>query len=180
MALFSAIALALGLYRLLTFYRIFGIDIVNYIEASEILQAQFFALLGIILIVATSCLFIIALMTNEIKFSEPDSINIYLRKYDNFGLYKLGSIFIGAITILFVASGAASSSDAKDLLNDKGLRNVVLIMGNDSIKTNNTLIYVGKTRNYVFLYNRRILQSRILKTDDIKEIKIQRAITSHK
>ena len=173
LAFFSIAALALALYRLLLFYSVFGIDIANYIDITEVLQAQFFPLFIIVFLGTFFLLSIVAVITDKVKVFDPNSIREFFQNYDNFGLFKILAIITMPFFMLYFIGGSLSAGHGRNMIAGKGLRKVVLVMGKDSIKTDSTIIYVGRTKGYVFLYNRSTKKSRILKAEKVDEVIVE-------
>jgi hypothetical protein len=174
LALLTVAALALGLFRLFTFYNAFGIDILQFIDPSEILQTQFFSILGVIVAVSFIFLMSVPFFDKSVKFSKLESIKAYFEGLSNFQTYGLFAIFLVGITVVFMCGGSLSRMDADNIISGKHLRKVVLLLNKGYIVTDTTLVYVGKTKNYVFVYNRKTEVSSVIKMENIKEIKIYR------
>ena len=74
------------------------------------------------------------------------------------------------ISIILVA-GMTSRQNARKVLNGVDKTYVTLVTDSTAIKTNTTLLYLGKTKAYVFLYDKKHRESRVMKVEDLKEIK---------
>ncbi|MDB5136723.1 MAG: hypothetical protein JWP37_3326 [Mucilaginibacter sp.] len=81
------------------------------------------------------------------------------------------NIFIG-ILVFALWYGIFESFANYAVLNDnvKHINFIMSLRNGEKIKTNNNLIYAGRTKNYWFLYNRKTHFVRALKNDNVSII----------
>ena len=101
-----------------------------------------------------------------------------------FGILSLS--FIHAVNdsksfpyLLYIALAILSYSimyafeDAYEILEKTDLKKYELQINDNTIKTDSTLHYLGKSKNFIFLYNSAENSSEIWKTDDLRKIRIE-------
>jgi hypothetical protein len=67
-----------------------------------------------------------------------------------------------------------SATDALGVKNNKpGNRVTITYNGGEQLHTNDTTVFIGRTKNFTFLYNRYARQKAVIKNDDIKIITFQ-------
>lgn len=96
------------------------------------------------------------------------------RENENVTKYS-SAIFIAAIafTVLYVVSIAARNQAV--MLVDAGPnQNVYLTTEKKSISTTKDFIFVGKTKNYLFFYDKKIKRSEVIKYDDVKSLNFEK------
>jgi len=79
-------------------------------------------------------------------------------------------LFILFSIILMMSSLGFGSAHIKLEVNDT--RKYTFILEDETVSTDKNLIYVGKTLEYIFLYNKEKDMSRIIKTDILKEMRV--------
>lgn len=65
------------------------------------------------------------------------------------------------------------TSDAYKILENKDKLNYTLVFKEKTYYTNKNLKYIGKTENYLFLYNLKSNRTTILKNDELIKISIK-------
>lgn len=88
-----------------------------------------------------------------------------LKKYELHFWFYLGAIFI--LFHMFTPVKASLS-----IKNNKADLNYLIITNNDTIKTDDNIHYIDKTVDYTFVYYVRDKRTRILKNENIKEVKV--------
>lgn len=170
LALFSIVAISFGFYRLYRFYMVFGINITSYIDLSEVLQLDYLFLLVIFISIFLFALFGIPASNNKIKISDSNSISNYIQSLSNYEYYKIGLTLIIIFFFILLFGAVFSTTDAHNIKDGKPEYKVIITKEDRTIKSDTILVYVGKTKNYLFLYDRNKKSSLILKMDDIKEL----------
>ncbi len=80
------------------------------------------------------------------------------------------NLYISALCMTFYYSAYESFSSYDVLLNSKPHLHYIFKMNNgQTISTNKTLLYVGRTKNYWFLYNKNTHYTRAFKNDDVSK-----------
>jgi hypothetical protein len=231
--------LVLGFARLVAFYDFFGINIVSYLETTEILQLQFgFFALSAIIIILFSLQLLDSVGKAIKKREEASSIPnppenkdykapwfvknsfrillgfgtaIFVAKnyydYHAIGIIVplhvelmavIGFLFLISldlkhldsaidrlsktdpkaitayvITFLFLILTLAVvlmvRSDAYDILTKKTESEATFVLDSRTITSDSALVYIGKTRNYVFLYDKIKEQAEVIPIDKIND-----------
>jgi hypothetical protein len=251
--LFSVILVLLGLTRLIAYYGFFHIDIVSFIDLTEIIQLQFtFFTIGFIFLILfsvhaldwlgrltsdkervkallstprqdleaqypkanwiskniisilfgilTISTFAIDYFSNKSKgFASPlyaDLLAIFfiitfISAYSGrtlAGIKGLGLLNgkyatllsgIGGLVILMLAAAIYSRNSAFKVMVEKPEYEVTLVL-NDTVKTTKNLIYVGKSKAYIFLYDKDLDQAKVIPTTDIKSMDFKPGLINHK
>lgn len=88
---------------------------------------------------------------------------------------KFQEIFLisGMILSLILLMSALAFRDVYQFSSKPGKAKHIIILENETITTNKNLIYVGKTLDYIFLYNKKDDMARIIKSDKLKEMRIK-------
>jgi hypothetical protein len=98
---------------------------------------------------------------------------ILLNTYSSISNFKYSfySFVISAVFLYVIMSGITSAYKIKDNIDNE----IYTIKYQDNlINTNDTLHFIGKSDNYLFLYDIKSKKSTILSTDGIKEINIKK------
>lgn len=207
-----------GLLRTATFYSIFEIDIISFIEVSEVIQLQYLFFVGIlwaIMILYNSSSSIIRrqyrnkivkiekeLNRNEVSLlalrieldaiskesPNPDIVKIksdleeiidtndHQKSEVSYAKTDLYYLLLGILFVVgFLISTGFAYKDAYNLKNKSNFE-VDFIYNNDTIQTNKTYQYLGRTKNYTFLYDRTKQEATVYANSDIKKIKFKKGI----
>lgn len=238
LALISIGLLIIGFTKQIAYYQFFGVDIVSYLDTTEILQLEFkfFAISFVAILWLVINGLELLKITNEallLKVSKPnivkEEVGFWRRNLDKhpFLLFRLfvlivsfGVIFhdrvflhllntfnveifiallflnyvygqsINVLTgpeltvndnarikiyliILFIAVliGVVifTRRSAYNILTKKPDKEAVLVLEKRTISTDSSTIYIGKTRNYVFLYNKDKELAEVIPADKIED-----------
>jgi hypothetical protein len=88
-----------------------------------------------------------------------------------------GVILLG---LLMVAAAIYSRASAFKIMTEQPDYEATLVLGDRTVVTNKNLIYVGKSKSYVFLYDKDTDQSEVIPTSDIKRMNFRPGLMNHK
>jgi hypothetical protein len=158
-------------------YWSFGINIVQYSDISDFLLAPFRNPKILIFIGGTFLiLYLIGLFNDWMEKKYPklyDQMYIGMDKKEYEKRFsKKGEIFIIVTYILLAASafGRFETKKIKKIL----VPETELSFKDNKFEANDTLIYIGKTNGYVFLYNRTKKQTDVVPIGDVLKIEMKK------
>lgn len=229
--LLTVVLIIVGFLKLISFYSFFGVDIVSYLDVTEIIQLEFkfFAIsfLAIVLFLVylilkadkpdkanstvglnykrsnfgwvlvnyvpifisiNALIMIVSIVIDRIKlhiintfhvdmavffvliFFLPIVVNRIQKNLSYFSpnaanYLRFSSIFVPLIAIVLIVS----RNDAYMILTERPDKEAVLVLEKRTISTGKNLIYIGKTRNYVFLYDKNFEQAEVVPVDKITD-----------
>lgn len=206
--------------KLVIYYKIFDITIVDYLEAQEYLTLfidDIILYLGVFAIGLTFYLLTIfdsfgkAKTSNPLQEAKPGNkylsyaLNIIISLLCIFIVYTLfndesksrkavliGTSVFGILTFIyfhyinnkqfsylvyiaitiFVYSIMYGFQDGFEILEKEKLKNYEFQFDDEKIKTDSTLHYLGKSKNYLFLYNSKDSISEIFKLNNVNKIRV--------
>lgn len=80
---------------------------------------------------------------------------------------------LGTLLSIVLIMSALAFRDVFQLSNKASSHTYTIILESETITTDNNLLYIGKTSEYLFLYDKKQDMSRILKTALLKEMNVQ-------
>lgn len=167
--------LAFGYTDIASYYYQFRTPIYPYLEFSELFQIQFnfYALnISYILLIAAIAIPFYYLLKQERVIRFYITKIMRLKFFEHlFSNYKITGIIM-VIFILVNGTGRFGTYRANKIISGKSRYEVEFISEKDTVKTNNTIAYVGQTKNYIFFYNRKSKQTTVYKVADAKKIKM--------
>lgn len=213
--LVTTLLITLGVFRLISYYDPFGIDITAYLEVSEVLLILFSYFTKIFLYFAgIYCFILLIAKILDVSFINVKkilglisiammvlsaSISAFIGNVEiSNAMYDIALILLAIIFIqeyqsndivdkqlliflsiaLFV--GLLSSvkiggrSEAEKIMSDVASYDVRMKFDSTVVTTSNSYFYIGRTKNYLFFYNKKSKFADIVATSSIKELAIRK------
>ena len=86
---------------------------------------------------------------------------------------------LGLAIILIYISGVIAHTSAMRALLSKSSSEVTIVMDKQTISTNESYRFIGKTKNYIFFYNIKKQQADIYPNADIKNMSVRKGVDYH-
>lgn len=170
--------ISLGYLYSLAYYSLFNLNIFPYLDIADVFQIQF-GLYGLLFFTIISIINFAGFISSIAYFEEKlkmfwDKINNFEeRNYNN--IFRIRYSYLSLMLILF-ATMEYGIFLGKRIIGGRANREVILITDKSIIKTDKNNMYIGQTKNYIFLYNRRDKQTTVYKISDVNEIKFSKGI----
>lgn len=181
LAIATIVALSLSIYRTITYYEVFNVDILTYLDASEIFQLQFLYLFVIGAIIINGAILVAAIyFGNDFKTNRKNLEFVSEDGKIKIGYHLVISYGLAIVMMMFFLGFRTSAGNARIIISGEHEREVTLILEDDYIVTDSVNIFAGKTKNYIFFYNINKKQTRVFRVDDVKEIRYMKGINYRK
>lgn len=169
--------ISLGMYYLNELYRKFNIKIAAYVSLSEIpslLIDFYYSIVGAVLSISLIIwILIIDVLSFRPAWFKSHSGLDYVS--NNLSIEFIWPIILAVA--LFVLTSKKVSIDFKKIIENGPEFDIILVSEDSSINNlnepneNKMPILIGQTKEYIFLYNRDVKETIIMKTENIKIIK---------
>lgn len=111
-----------------------------------------------------------------ITFNE---ISLKIRNLNSSPFYKKYITYTFILAAAFITIAYFSSSQAKSVIEKKPYNAIIQTKNDGNIVSNDSTIYIGKVKNFIFLYTSTSKSTTILPIDEVKRITIKVNKNSH-
>ena len=111
-----------------------------------------------------------------IAFNE---ISLKIRNLNSSPFYKKYITYTFILAAAFIAIAYLASFQAKTVIEKKPYYAIIQTKNDGNIVSNDSTIYVGKVKNFIFIYTSTSKSTTILPIDEVKRITIQANTNSH-
>lgn len=187
--LLTLVMIVIGLVRISAFYYAFNINITSFLDITEVIQLQIeFFLPAVIAVFFAYMIFRITLwnpfnkrfkalqstdeMIDKMSISEEEKeeVKIITKRYregvtDIYLMLSVTAIMIGGLIGIMI-----SFKNSDDIKHGRAINEIAMTVDGQPVKTDANNMFLGRTKNFIFFYNRNTKQSKIYSNSDVKNL----------